>query len=158
MKEAGGKLAERLRVEGEKVVAFFRALEPHAWDQKIYSDGNEWKIYDILAHFVSSEKAFNLLIFNITSGGKGAPVGFNIDEFNEKEVEFLKETSKDQLLRDFSDLRSRNAALVDRLSIGDLAKIGRHPFLGEASLEDIIKLIYRHNQIHLRDVRRAVQA
>jgi hypothetical protein len=36
----------------------------------------------------------------------------------------------------------------------DLAKQGRHPFLGTASLSDMIKLMYMHNQIHIRDIRR----
>jgi hypothetical protein len=30
---------------------------------------------------------------------------------------------------------------------------GRHPFLGRAPLSEIIKIIYRHNQIHLREIR-----
>jgi hypothetical protein len=37
----------------------------------------------------------------------------------------------------------------------DLAKLGRHPFLGITSLEDIIKMVYRHNQIHMREIRRS---
>ena len=46
------------------------------------------------------------------------------------------------------------ATVVAHMTPEDLPKVGRHPFLGAAPLEDIIKLLYRHNQIHQRDVRR----
>jgi hypothetical protein len=39
----------------------------------------------------------------------------------------------------------------------DLANTGRHPFLGWVAVEDIIKMLYRHDQIHLRDLRRLLK-
>jgi hypothetical protein len=38
----------------------------------------------------------------------------------------------------------------------DLERIGRHPFLGVAPLVEMIKLVYRHNGIHIRDARKLV--
>ena len=35
----------------------------------------------------------------------------------------------------------------------DLERSGNDPYLGETSLSEMIKLTYRHLQIHLRDVR-----
>ena len=62
------------------------------------------------------------------------------------------------LLAQYEELRRSNANLVSRMQPEDLARVGRHPFLGVASLEEIIKLLYRHNQIHQRDIRRALSA
>ncbi len=38
--------------------------------------------------------------------------------------------------------------MVASISQADLTEEGRHPYLGVAPLTDMIKLIYRHNQIH----------
>jgi hypothetical protein len=46
------------------------------------------------------------------------------------------------------------SAFVAGLSEADLQKTGRHPFLGETSLAEMIKMVYRHNQIHYRDLRK----
>jgi hypothetical protein len=43
---------------------------------------------------------------------------------------------------------------MNGLSADDLVKTGRHPWLGIAPLEDMIQLLYRHNQIHQRDIRK----
>jgi hypothetical protein len=46
--------------------------------------------------------------------------------------------------------------MVAEMDNNDLEIQGRHPFLGVAPLSDIIKLIYRHNQIHIREIRKTL--
>jgi hypothetical protein len=58
------------------------------------------------------------------------------------------------LIDQFKRLRQETIELVLNMNTSDLEKQGRHPFFGMAALEDIIKLIYRHGQIHLRDIRK----
>ena len=53
----------------------------------------------------------------------------------------------------YERVRQATIKKVRALPDQDLGKMGRHPYLGVASLADIIKLIYRHNQIHQRDFR-----
>jgi hypothetical protein len=65
--------------------------------------------------------------------------------------------SERELLTRFKEYRRKNIDVVENFRSEDLVKTGRHPFLGVAQLEEIIKLIYRHNQIHLRDIRRVLQ-
>ncbi|RPI33286.1 MAG: DinB family protein [Chloroflexota bacterium] len=158
MPDSPAFLAGRLQSEGEKTVAYFQALSPGSWDHQIYTDGSCWSVLEILTHFVATEQAFVVLIDDIISGGEGAPEGFDIDGYNEKEVARREGLSASALIDQFSTLRQQTCEQVSGLSETDLAKIGRHPFLGVAPLADIIKLIYRHNQIHLRDIRRIVPA
>jgi hypothetical protein len=61
-----------------------------------------------------------------------------------------------ELIEQFRQERENCIALVHRLSQEDLQKSGRHPWLGVAPVEEIVKLLYRHNQIHLRDIRKAL--
>jgi len=147
------RFAERLDLEGQKTLAFFRSLTPHQLDQAVYTDGSCWSGRQILAHFVSTEKAFADLIMDVLQGGPGAPEDFDIDIFNQRQVLSL-DLDPPTLLDRFEFLRGKNAGLVRQMQPADLSRTGRHPFLGEASLEEIIKLLYRHNQIHQRDIRR----
>jgi len=148
------KLADRLAVEGQKCLDYFKSLPPADWKVKLYTDGSQWDIQDLLAHFVSAEQANQHLVNYIMAGGEGAPVDFNINVFNEKDVERLCLLPIGELLQNFSSLRQSLVNLVLQMRNEDLIKTGYHPFLGFATVADIIKLVYRHNQIHIRDVKR----
>lgn len=156
MAETGPYLAERLRVEGEKSVRFFEEMTPEDWERTIYHEGSHWSVRDIVAHFVAAEYAFALLIENILQGGAGSPEDFNLDEYNERRVAKLSTEAVPDLMAKFIQYRNANQQRVMNLSAADLERSGRHPFLGVAPLVDIIKMIYRHNQIHQREIRQAL--
>ena len=147
-------LSERLKSEGEKTLAFFRSLHPEQWEQQIYTEGSCWSTHQILAHFVATESSFNRLVTNILMGGSGAPGDFNIDAYNERKVGELAGVSRQDMFEMYAKYRQQNVTLVSQMQDADLQKKGRHPFLGIVELSGIIKLIYRHNQIHLREIRR----
>lgn len=156
MPDIPARLAERLRSEGQKTLEFFQDLKSSQWDQQLYTEGSCWSIRLVLAHFVSSEASFFKLFENVLAGGQGAPEGFDIDAYNERKVDQLREMTPTDLLNRFAELRQESAMLVARMSPEDLSRTGRHPFLGVTRLEDMIKLLYRHNQIHLRDIRKVL--
>ncbi len=147
-------LANRLRSEGEKMTAFFSSLGDAAWKKLIYTEGQDWQIRDVLAHFVSAENSFLKLFEGIRQGGDGVSDDFDVDRFNESQVAKLKEMPPAELLDAYIEVRAKIVAWVETLSEDDLQKEGRHPFLEESTLEEMIKLVYRHNQIHYRDMRR----
>ena len=152
------RLADRLQRDGEKTLEFFRGLAPGQWDQQVYTTGSGWNVQQILAHFVSAERAFNQLIVDVASGGQGAPRDLKIDDFNEAEVPRLGSQSREQLLQAFSDARGRSVELARGLAASDLERRGYHPWFGDMELRPMLKLVYRHNLIHLRDVRRALES
>jgi DinB superfamily len=156
MAETPAHLAERLRLEGEKTQEFFRALAPEQWERIIYTDGSIWSIRTLLSHFVATEASITRLMENILGGGPGSPEDFDINRYNERKVSQLKDSTAEELLRRFSELRIASINLVAQMKPEDLSKTGRHPFLGLTNLEEIIKLLYRHLQIHQRDIRRAL--
>ena len=158
MPDTPERLAERLLGDGQKSLAFFRSLTALQWEYIIYSEGTNWNIHQILAHFVSAEWANGQVIQDIVNGGSGAPLDFDVNRFNELEVSRLSLLPNEELLVQFDKLRRTTIQFVLKLSDYDLTKLGRHPFFGLAPVEDIVKLIYRHNQIHLRDVRRVLES
>ncbi len=153
MAETAAFLVERLRSEGERVKEFFN-LPPDQWNQTIYTDGAAWNVRQVLAHFVASETGMAHLITNILAGGPGSPEDLNIDQYNERSVSKLASLSPADLLDQFGRRRLKTIELVSKMEEADLEKTGRHPFLGITSLREIVKLIYRHQQIHIREMRR----
>ena len=154
--EPSERLAERLLSEGEKTCQYFKSLAPEQWSLEIYTEGSCWSVRQILAHFVAAESGFARLVKDILAGGQGSPENFDLDAYNERKVAALESAAAEDLVNRFSLLRSEFACLVRQMSQDDLNKTGRHPFLGTASLEDIVKLLYRHNQIHLREIRKVM--
>lgn len=154
MPETPQRLAERLHSEGQKTAQFFRDLTGDQLDQQLYADGSRWKVRQLLAHFVTAEAGFVALLEDVLAGGTGAAQDFDIDAYNEKHVAELRQASVGELLAMFDRQRQATIALVNAMQPADLQKTGRHPYLGEASVESILKLCYRHNQIHQRDVRK----
>jgi hypothetical protein len=146
-------LSERLLHEGEKSIAFFQSLAPEQLVQTIYTDGSHWTVQQVLSHFVFSEHSLCRLVENIAAGGSGAPENFDIDSYNERKVKDFEKTPPLELMEQFRQNRKKMALVVANLQMDDLQRHGRHPFLGVVPLTEIIKIIYRHNQIHQREIR-----
>jgi hypothetical protein len=150
------KLIQRLEVELHKAIEFFERLEDEQWVQEIYSNGDAWTAHQILAHFISVERAFQWLVADIVAGGSGAPEGFDIDQFNQREVRTLEKDTRASLLARFTEERQGTIEQVSRYQPDDLLKIGLHPWFGDIRVSEILKWLYLHNKLHLRDVRRSL--
>jgi hypothetical protein len=152
------ELAERLKVEGAAVEAFFQDLSPEQWEQVVYIDKTTWQVRDILAHFIAAEQGFQQLIQNISTGGSGAGLDFDIEEYNRRTVQQIRGQEREVLLGQYAMARERTIALVRALRPEQLGDRGRHPWIGEAPLTDIIRAIYHHNSLHLRDIRKMLKS
>ena len=149
-------IQKRLRDEGDKLLKTLESLSPDQWSLVIYTDGMEWSLKDLLAHLSSAERAFLFYGRDILNGGEGAPEGFDINRFNNGEVGGLRNRTVEQLIADLRAARRETIDLVGQIADEDFARKGRHPFFGQMSIDEMFKLIYRHNMMHLRDVRRAI--
>ncbi len=151
-------IQKRLRDEGDKLLAVFEGLTPEQWQMVIYTDGMTWTIKDLLAHQVSAEDEFQFYGRNVLNGGAGAPEDFNINAFNNREVAARAARTPAQLLADFRSARETTIDLVTTVRDDQFTLQGRHPFFGMMTIEDLFKLIYRHNMLHARDIRKALGA
>ncbi len=150
------KLIEKLISSGRKTRDFFQTIEGDDWYQQIYTEGADWSVHHILAHFVASEASVARLVKYILQGNAGMPENFDIDAYNEKEVNCFAKLPNDMVLQRFMERRGETIQLVTEMSDADLEIEGRHPWLGIAPVEQMIKLMYRHNQIHQRDIRKTL--
>jgi Uma2 family endonuclease len=150
------KLVEKLAFSGRRTKDIFQSIEEDDWYQQVYSEGANWSVYQILAHFVASEASIIRLIKIILQGNEGVPEGFDIDAFNEREVNCFAKLPNNWILQRFLERREETIQFLLALNDSDLAIEGRHPWLGVVPIEEMIKLLYRHNQIHQRDIRKVL--
>ena len=151
------QLAERLQKEGAKVVEFFTTLTDEQWGIEVYTEGATWTVRNVLAHFVTSERGLLKLFKRVREGGLGASEDFSIDHYNARQQEKTRDLTPQELLEQYADVRADTVRWVSRLSEDDLSIEGRHPFLGQVQLVEMLKMLYLHNQIHFRDFRKLVE-
>jgi hypothetical protein len=151
------RLAERLKKEGEKVIAYFSMLTDEQWKTEIYTEGDIWTIRNVLAHFVTAERGLLKLFERIRQGGPGVADDFSIDRYNARQQQKARDLTIPELMQQFVEVRANSVEWVSGLSEEELLFVGRHPFLGEVPLIEMIKMLYLHNQIHFRDFRKLVE-
>ena len=150
------RIVERLTQEGNKTRDFFRDLSAVDLDQVVYTEGAAWKVKDLLAHLAATEATMLGLLKNVLAGGAGIPEDFDLDSFNEAQVSQRSDLSPQDLLDRFLTDRQALVQVVVKLRESDLARRGRHPWLGWTTVGEVLQLVYRHSMLHLRDARRAL--
>ena len=151
------ELAEKLKTEGERMRAFFAELTDDQWVGEVYTEGETWTIRNVLAHYVTSERGLVRLFERIRTTGEGAADDFSIDRYNTAQQEKTKDLTPAELLEQYKQIRAESVQWVSGLKDEELDIKGRHPFLGETVIREMIKMLYLHNQLHYRDVKRALK-
>lgn len=142
-----GKLEKGAR----KTHEIFSALTPEQWQCVVYDKPTVWTMRHLLAHFVSAEENLLKLAQDIVAGGAGAPADFDYNAFNAQEQERLRDVPPQELLDALNIARQATLAWVRTLDDAQLDRVGRHPALGEISLETLLLSIYGHQLFHMRD-------
>jgi hypothetical protein len=151
------ELAEKLKSEGEKFVNIFSGLTEAQWNVEVYTEGTSWTIRNVLAHFVTSERGLVKLFESIRQGGTGTADDFSIDRYNESQQQKTKEFTPGELLEQYRFVRANSIAWVLGLKDDELKIIGRHPFLEVTTIREMVKMLYLHNQIHYRDLKKVLK-
>lgn len=151
------ELAEKLRSEGDRMTAFFSELTDAQWNAEVYTEGTTWSIRNVLSHYVTSERGLLRLFERIRTTGEGASDDFSIDRYNAAQQEKSKDLTPAELLDQYKQVRAEAVQWVSGLKDEELEIKGRHPFLGETVIREMVKMLYLHNQLHYRDVKRALK-
>jgi hypothetical protein len=151
------ELAEKLTKEGGKFVEFFSTLRDEDWDMEVYTEGEMWTLRNVLSHFVTSERGLVKLFETIRQGGAGSTDDFSIDRYNAAQQARTKNFTPVELLEQYKEVRANSVAWVSGLKDEELEIKGRHPFLGETVIREMIKMLYIHNQTHYRDVKKVLK-
>jgi uncharacterized damage-inducible protein DinB len=151
-------LITKLRQDAERLVAYMQSISEDSRTQEVYAEGVPWTVRSVLIHLRSAEREFLRLFREIQQGGSGVDETFSIDDFNADEQAREAQLNWEEALSSFLETRQGMIDLIGTFTSAALEKTGRHPYLGATSLREMIKMIYIHDQTHLRDIRRAVGA
>ncbi|MBK8822729.1 MAG: DinB family protein [Anaerolineales bacterium] len=150
-------IAEKLISEGEKFVGIFSALTDEQWQTEVYTEGATWTIRNVLSHFVTSERGLVKLFEQIRQGGSGAADDFSIDRYNESQQKKTQDLPVAELIELYKSTRAETVTWVSGLQESELEIIGRHPFLETTTLREMVKMLYIHNQVHYRDLKKVLK-
>ena len=150
-------IAEKLRSEGEKFVGIFSALTDEQWQTEVYTEGTTWTIRNVLSHFVTSERGLVKLFEQIRQGGSGAADDFSIDRYNESQQKKTQDLPVAELIELYKSTRAETVTWVSGLKESELEIVGRHPFLEQTTLREMVKMLYIHNQVHYRDLKKVLK-
>jgi hypothetical protein len=145
-------LIAKLERGQHKTSEAFRGLSSAQWERSLYDDPTTWTARNLLAHFLSSERVLLSLCQDVARGGPGAPDGFDFDAFNAQQQPLYKNVPTAELIEQLEAARTQTLEWLRTLEENQLDQTGRHPALGEVSLETMIIAIYGHQLIHMRDL------
>lgn len=149
------QLAKKLSSEYEKSVGFFKGLPESIWEERLYSDGEEWTVHQVFAHIVEVEGSLLQLFTIISKGGPGVGPDFDIDRYNASAVRKISTKSRDELFSMYQERRIKMIAFLEDLSPEALDLTANHPYLGGAKLREMLQMIMLHIKSHIRDIRKA---
>jgi hypothetical protein len=150
MNERARHLVNRLHHKRDATLAFFSTVaDPTV---TIYTNP-DWDIRTVYMHLVWAERGLLRLYRAIAAGGAGAPSDFDLDRYNNGQALETADVPWEDIPAQFEAARAETIAWVSTLSDDDLDRTGRHPFVGEDTLEQLIKVLYLHSNLHIKDIK-----
>jgi DinB superfamily len=156
MEPRAARLVEKLERGRQKTAEVFSALKPEQWELILYPDP-PWQVRNLLAHFISSERQLLALCQSIAAGGPGLVPEFDIDRNNAHQQEQFVGISPQVLLQWLEEARCATITWIGTLTAVQLEKVGRHPVLGDLTVETMVESVYGHQLFHMRDLLRLLQ-
>jgi len=156
MSDRKANIKEKLAAGRQTLRSFLEGLNDDDWTRPTGCD--PWTVRDMLAHLVGAEISQHGLIQMWLDGNTAMHPEFDIDRWNAGQLRRRQGRSVPQLLDDLTDARQETLKFLDHLSEDELDIVGEHPFLGpDTRIEKVIRGIYRHEHLHLDDIRKALE-
>ena len=146
------KMSARLERGLHKTNEILDSIEQDGWRGPIEAESDGWTVKDLVAHFIVSEEHLLMIAKDIAAGGEGAPEDIDIDAFNKDQIGRQPYRTPDELQVLLGDVREMTIAWVAVQDDETLDRVGRHPTLGDSSVETIIFSIYAHQLLHMREL------
>ncbi|MBI5580672.1 MAG: DinB family protein, partial [Deltaproteobacteria bacterium] len=154
MTDRRDEIAAELEKGLAETVLFFKSLSADELRTKVYLDGAQWTVKQVLAHFIAIERSMHWLFKDILSGGQGSPPDFEVNRFNLTQTRKYDGLALDELIDGFSAVRHETIRIVREMQEEDLDREGLHAFHGKGKLDRFIRWAYEHARIHEDDIRK----
>jgi hypothetical protein len=158
------KIAE---IRGEKQAAFgelrelCQGLDEAAWNCPVHRHEGGWTVRDVVTHLASAGPGLLKAAQLMAEGRLEMRPDFDLDFWNQRQVQKQAGRSEAQLLDDLAALSRDMLAYLDALAAGDreavLARRGQHAVFGETTVEYVLRRVYQHEREHTLEIRQALQ-
>lgn len=149
-------LEKKLVQAREELLQWCRDLTESEWTQPVYVHDEEWTMQDVLRHLTWAEGGMARLIQQVREGHEGVPPDFDLNRYNARGVDKLKEKTPAELMALMAENRRWILRMLEEMDEEELTLEGRHGSLNVMSISEILHTIALHERGHLRDMRRAL--
>lgn len=132
------------------------SLSEAALDQAA-ADG--WTIRQMLTHLLNAEEDNTAVIGVFLRGDLDKlPTELDLNTHNQGRVNERGHLERADLFAALEAQRARTIELINGLTAEQLELSGPHPILGDSTVEQILRIIAIHDQLHLRDINAILSA
>jgi uncharacterized protein (TIGR03083 family) len=156
MADRKANVLEKLAEVRQALLEMVAQIEAEAWERKVFSESEEWRVSDLFRHVVGAEPSMARLIENIRDGGQGASPDFDLARWNDSRVKKSRHKTIADLTADLTKNRADLLEVVDTLDEDDWDKQGLHGSLEMMTIEEILHRIADHEAHHMADIQQAV--
>ncbi len=117
-----------------------------------------WSIRDNLAHLADAERAHRRFVGAVLKGRSTRLEGFDLDRWNEEHVARRADQTPEDVLDALRSERQETLTFIADLPHDAWDRVGDHPALGEVSVRHVIRVIGVHERMHLKEIRRLLDA
>ncbi len=131
-------------------------LTPEQWAMPVQEGDAHWTAHQVLSHLFDAERGMISQAVRIAAGEEPIPPDFDLNRWNKRATEKLKDKSVAELRQGLAELSLKLKEELDKLSEAQLDRIGRHSSLQMMSVEQIIQLIGAHEIAHAEGIAAAL--
>ncbi len=145
---------EQTRAE---VLAVASQLQEADWEKPVQGEHGKWSARQVLAHLAAAEIGQMSRIQRVLAGERYMPEGFNLDLWNERQVQKRDTQTVEDILKDLEASRQALLNLLDSLSEEQLDIEGQHAIGTMMTVEQMFYHIGNHEREHAAELRRALE-
>lgn len=122
------------------------------------SSNPTWDARDLAAHLTGAKVGMLARIRQAEGGRAGLPDGFDLDRWNQRQVEKRRDKTLEELAAELNQAHHELMELLETSSEDALDMAAEHPVAGPTTVRGILQIIYRHEREHLAEIHAALSA
>ncbi len=153
------KVAIRRHLEQTRaeVLAIASQLREDDWEKPVQGEGGKWTARQVLAHLAAAEIGQMSRIQRVLAGERYMPEGFNLDVWNERQIQKRENQRVEDILKDLEASRQALLQLLDSLSEEQLDIEGQHAIGAMMTVEQMFYHLGNHERDHAAELRQALE-
>jgi DinB superfamily len=147
----------KLTAARQELFDLLQTLPPAQWEQAVFSENSTWTVNAIVSHLLEAERGMSIQVHKTRKGEPTIPEGFDLERWNAGTQKRMGQLSPAELLTALVTTRAKTLEVLDSLRDEEWALQGRHPSRGLITIEQYYETIAAHDQMHMQDIRAALQ-